>query len=107
MDGHIVLTRRLANSNHFPAIDINMSISRLMNIIVSEEHMNVASKLRDWISIYDSNLDLISIGAYKPGKNEKLDMAIGKIDTINSFLKQGIYEKYNYEETLDIMKKII
>ena len=107
LDGHIVLTRRLANSNHFPAIDINMSISRLMNIIVSEEHMNVASKLRDWISIYDSNLDLISIGAYKPGKNEKLDMAIGKIDTINSFLKQGIYEKYNYEETLDIMKKII
>ena len=90
LDGHIVLTRRLANSNHFPAIDINMSISRLMNIIVSEEHMNVASKLRDWISIYDSNLDLISIGAYKPGKNEKLDMAIGKIDTFDKVLEAVI-----------------
>lgn len=107
IDGHIVLTRKLANSNHFPAIDINASISRLMTAIVTPEHRECASKLRDILSIYEKNSDLISIGAYKSGTNPKLDFAISKIDKLNEFLKQGIHEKFSYEETLEQMEAIL
>jgi len=107
IDGHIVLTRKLANGNHFPAIDINASISRLMTSIVSKEHQQCASKLRDILSMYEKNSDLISIGAYKSGTNPKLDFAISKIDKINEFLMQGIHEKLSYEETLAQMQDIL
>ena len=107
IDGHIVLTRKLANSNHFPAIDINASISRLMTSIVTPEHRECASKLRDILSMYEKNSDLISIGAYKSGTNPKLDFAISKIDKLNEFLKQGIHEKFSYEETLEQMEAIL
>ncbi|MDD3569811.1 MAG: flagellar protein export ATPase FliI [Lachnospiraceae bacterium] len=107
IDGHIVLTRKLANSNHFPAIDINASISRLMTSIVTAEHRGCASKLRDILSIYEKNSDLISIGAYKSGTNPKLDFAISKIDKLNEFLKQEINAKFSYEETLEQMEEIL
>lgn len=107
LDGHIVLTRKLANGNHFPAIDINGSISRLMSSIVSDEHKQLASRLRDIVSIYDKNSDLISIGAYKAGTNPKVDYAISKIDKINGFLKQGTAESFSYEEILEQMKEIL
>ncbi|HHZ01804.1 MAG TPA: flagellar protein export ATPase FliI [Tissierellia bacterium] len=106
VDGHIVLTRKLANSNHYPAIDINASISRLMNDIVTEEHNNKANKIRDVLAEYYANFDLISIGAYKKGTNPKLDEAIEKIDEVNNFLKQGVNEKYTFEEIIDLMDKI-
>ena len=67
LDGHIVLSRKLANSNHFPAIDINASISRLMNDIVAPEHLTLAARVRDVMGIYEKNADLVSIGAYKAG----------------------------------------
>ena len=107
IDGHIVLSRKLANSNHFPAIDVNGSISRLMNSIVDREHLDYASKFRDILSTYEKNSDLISIGAYKSGTNHKLDFAITKIDKLNDFLKQGIKEKFSYEETLELMAEIL
>lgn len=107
LDGHIVLTRKLANANHFPAIDINASISRLMNAIVTVEHKELASKLRDILSTYDKNSDLISIGAYKAGTNPKVDRAIAKIDQVNAFLKQGIDEKYTYEECMELLMKCL
>jgi len=107
IDGHIVLSRKLANSNHFPAIDINASISRLMTSIVPREHITNASKLRDILSVYEKNSDLISIGAYKAGTNNKLDFAVSKIDKVNEFLKQGITEKFSYEETVNMMSKIL
>lgn len=107
LDGHIVLTRKLANANHFPAIDINASISRLMNAIVTLEHREMASKMRDILSVYDKNADLISIGAYKAGTNPKVDYAISKIDQVNSFLKQGIDEKFTYEECMEFMMKCL
>ena len=88
LDGHIVLSRQLANENHFPAIDIGASISRLMVEIVSREHQRTASRLRNLLSIYQKNADLISIGAYKKGNNAALDEAVSKIDSINAFLKQ-------------------
>lgn len=80
LDGHIVLSRKLANANHFPAIDVSASISRLMVEIVSPKHRELASKLRDILSVYEKNEDLLSIGAYKAGTNPRLDYAISKID---------------------------
>ena len=106
LDGHIVLTRRLANENHFPAIDINASISRLMSTIADSSHQALAAKLRDVSSIYDKNLDLISIGAYKQGTNPKLDYAISKIEQVNSFLKQGINESFSMDETIQVLENI-
>ena len=107
VDGHVVLSRKLANANHFPAIDISSSISRLMNNIVSEEHKKMASEIRDMLSLYEKNEDLISIGAYKSGTNPKLDIAIARIDKINRFLCQGVNENDSYEEILEKMKSIL
>lgn len=107
LDGHIVLSRKLANENHFPAIDVNASISRLMTNIVDEEHRELASKLRDILSIYAKNEDLISIGAYKSGTNPKLDFAISKIDKVNEFLMQKIDESFSQEEIVNMMRKIL
>lgn len=106
IDGHIVLTRSLAHKNHYPAIDVNASISRLMNDIVSEEHKQAASKIRDLLSVYYQNYDLISIGAYKPGMNHRLDEAVKKIDSVDAFLCQKVDEKFTFEETLSKMKEL-
>ncbi len=107
LDGHIVLSRKLANSNHFPAIDINASISRLMSSIVSQEHKDMASKCRDILSLYEKNEDLIAIGAYKSGTNPSLDYAIEKIEKLNGFLKQGIDESFSYDEMMQMMHQIL
>lgn len=107
LDGHVVLTRKLANANHFPAIDINASISRLMNDIVSPEKKALASKLRNVISLYDQNEDLISIGAYKMGTNAKLDYAIQKHDQIQEFLMQSIGDKFEPATTWEEMERIL
>ena len=100
LDGHIVLTRKLANEGHFPAIDIGASISRLMTSIVSKEHQDAASGIRNILSIYMQNEDLVSIGAYKAGTNPKLDYAISKINQVNDFLKQKVHEKNTYQEII-------
>ncbi len=107
LDGHIVLSRRLANSNHFPAIDVGASISRLMNDIVSKEHKSMASRLRDVMGVYEKNSDLVSIGAYKAGTNPKLDYALSKIDGINQFLMQDIGASFTYEQDLDMMRQLL
>lgn len=106
LDGHIVLSRQLANENHFPAIDIGASISRLMVEIVPEGHHRVAAKFRNLLGIYQKNADLISIGAYKRGSNPALDEAVMKINEINGFLQQGIKESFTYEETLQRIEAI-
>ena len=106
IDGHIVLTRSLAHKNHYPAIDVNASVSRLMNDIVSEEHKQAAAKVRNLLSVYYQNYDLISIGAYKPGMNPRLDEAVKKIDAINAFLCQRTDESFSFEETLNRMKEL-
>lgn len=106
LDGHIVLSRKLANANHFPAIDINASISRLMATIAAPEHKKLAGDLRDLYSLYMQNEDLISIGAYKAGTNHRLDYAISKIDKINSFLKQKVEESFTFDEIVEELKKI-
>ena len=106
LDGHIVLSRKLANSNHFPAIDINSSISRLMSTIATPEHKKLAGDLRDLYSLYTQNEDLISIGAYKAGTNHRLDYAISKIDRKNAFLKQKIEESFSFDEVISGLESI-
>ena len=100
-------SKKLANSNHFPAIDINASISRLMNDIVAPEHLTLAARVRDVMGIYEKNADLVSIGAYKAGTNPRLDYAISKIDGINQFLTQGVNEAFSYEEDLEAMRGLL
>lgn len=107
VDGHIVLSRKLANSNHFPAIDISASISRLMTDIVPPEHRALASRIRDVMGTYEKNTDLVSIGAYKAGTNPKLDYALSKIDGIQQFLSQGVDEGFTYEEDLEAMRRLL
>lgn len=107
VDGHIVLSRKLANSNHFPAIDISASISRLMTDIVPPEHRALASRIRDVMGTYEKNADLVSIGAYKAGTNPKLDYALSKIDGIQQFLSQGVDEGFTYEEDLEAMRRLL
>lgn len=107
LDGHIILSRKLAARNHFPAIEVSGSISRLMDAIVDENHKAMASKIRDMLAVYEENADLISIGAYKAGANVKLDNAVKKIDGINNFLKQKTTEFFNYDDILEGMTKIL
>ena len=107
LDGHIVLSRKLANENHFPAIDVNASISRLMTNIVPDEHRRAAAWMRDTLSVYSKNEDLISIGAYKSGTNPRLDKAVAKIDRVNDFLMQKIDESFSVKESVEMMKRIM
>lgn len=107
LDGHIVLSRKLASKNHFPAIDISGSISRLMDSIVPDIHKQVASQFRDLLSIYEQNEDLISIGAYKNGSNPSLDEAISKINAIYRFLRQSVDESFTYDDTLHAMTELL
>ena len=107
IDGHIILSRKIAARNHYPAVDVLGSVSRLMNDIDEQHQVDAANKMRNIMSVYESNYDLISIGAYKKGANPALDMAIEKIDNINAFLQQKTEEKFGYEETVELMKKAI
>jgi flagellum-specific ATP synthase len=93
--------------NHYPAIDVLGSVSRLMTDIVSEEQLEIAGQMRDLIAIYDQNYDLINIGAYKSGTNLKLDYAIERIDRINSFLQQKVDEKVDFQDSIEMMKAAI
>jgi len=107
LDGHIILSRNLANQNHYPAIEVLQSISRVMPNICSKEHISIANKLKDILAVYKESEDLINIGAYKKGTNKKIDNAINSIDKINDFLTQGILEKFSYEEILESVKQLI
>lgn len=107
IDGHIILSRKIAAQNHYPAIDILPSVSRLMSTVASKEHKEAAAKLRNYLSLYNSNIDLISIGAYKAGTNPKLDEAISRIDKINAFLTQGTQESFSIEETVRLLKEAV
>lgn len=107
LDGHIVLSRQLANENHFPAIDIGASISRLMIEMVPKDQLQIASRFRNLLGLYQKNADLISIGAYKKGNNPALDEAVSRINQMNAFLKQGVDESFSYEETFKLMESVV
>ena len=99
LDGHITLTRALAHANHYPAIDVLASVSRVMSQVTSAEQRQSAGKLRQLLAAYKEAKDLIEIGAYQAGANPLVDEAISKRDAIDSFLKQGTHESAMFEET--------
>lgn len=107
IDGHIILSRKVAARNHYPAIEILESVSRLMSEIADKEHKMAAAKLRNLLSVYNANYDLVSIGAYKKGTNPALDEAIKKIDKINGFLTQATDEAFSFEETVKMLKDAV
>ena len=105
LDGHIVLSRALANKNHYPAIDVLASVSRVMPSIMSSEHMKKVGVMRDLLATYKDSEDLISIGAYVKGSSKKVDFAIEKNDEINNFLKQGVHDKYTFSQIEDMIDR--
>ena len=106
LDGHIVLSRNIAAQNHFPAIDVLASVSRVMSAVVPKEHMEANRKLRALMAVYKEAEDLIHIGAYVKGSSQKIDEAIQKIDAINDFLCQGVFEVQGFEETIQRLEGI-
>lgn len=96
LDGHIVLSRDLAARNHYPAIDVLSSVSRLMGDVTSPEHRHCAGRMRDVLATYKSSEDLINIGAYAHGSNPGIDFALSRIDAVNAFLKQGVDEPSDF-----------
>jgi flagellum-specific ATP synthase len=99
LDGHIVLSRDLADSGHYPAIDIESSISRVMPMVVSEEHVLGARRIRQVYSSYQRNRDLISIGAYTKGTDPRIDLAINAEPAINAFLQQGMQQVIDFDHS--------
>lgn len=106
LDGHIMLSRKLGHKNHYPAIDVLQSISRVMNQIATREHKQLAGKLKNVMATYNEAEDLINIGAYKAGSNKNIDYAISKIEQVNGFLRQGVDEKFGFEEVLNMLEAI-
>ena len=106
LDGHIVLSRNIAAQNHFPAIDVLSSVSRVMGDVVTKEHNNSARNMRALMAVYKEAEDLIHVGAYVKGSSEKIDEAVEKIDSINEFLCQGIFEADNFQQTVEKLESI-
>ncbi len=107
LDGHIVLSRGLANKNHFPAVDILQSISRVMPDIIQKEHLEYAQRIKNVVSTYREAEDLINIGAYNEGSNADIDYALNKIGDIKDFLKQGIYERASFKDTINRLMTLL
>ncbi|MBQ3892946.1 MAG: type III secretion system ATPase SctN [Desulfovibrio sp.] len=107
LDGHIVLSRKLAARNHYPAIDVQASVSRVMNAIVTKEHKKAAQRLRQILAKYAEVELLVQIGEYKKGADKDADDALAHIDKVNAFLKQGLGEKSSFEETLKALNEAV
>ena len=106
LDGHIMLDRKLAHKNHYPAIDVLQSISRCMSQIATKEHKAVANRLKTVLATYTEAEDLINIGAYKAGANPNIDYSIEKIDKVNGFLCQDVDSRYTLEEEIKLLEAI-
>lgn len=107
LDGHIVLSRAIAAKNHYPAIDVLSSVSRVMLEIVEKEHYRAAQRMRSIMATYREAEDLINIGAYAEGSNPEIDQAVKVIGDVKAFLRQEVYEKTNREETINRLKAVI
>ncbi|MBI2569964.1 MAG: FliI/YscN family ATPase [Candidatus Schekmanbacteria bacterium] len=106
LDGHIALSRDLAHRNHYPAVDVLGSVSRLMSAVATPSHKAAAGKVREWLAVYRANEDLINIGAYKPGANPTLDEAIARYEAITTFLRQEVTDRAPFSETLEVLEAI-
>lgn len=106
LDGHIMLSRKLGHKNHYPAIDVLQSISRVMSSIAEKSHKTAANQLKNVLATYDEAEDLINIGAYKNGSNKNIDYAISKIDEVNDFLMQDVDVKYGFQEIVTMLESL-
>ncbi len=106
LDGHIVLNRKIAQKNHYPAIDVLASISRVMSAVATSEHKALAGKLKNVLATYNEAEDLINIGAYKKGSNKSIDYAVSKIDAVNEFLMQPTHEKIEFDDVISSLSEI-
>ena len=107
LDGHIVLSRSIANSNHYPPIDVLASVSRVMPDIIRPEHLEAFGTMKNMIAVYREAEDLINIGAYKKGANPEIDRAVMFHSAVQSFLRQGMNESYTFDQTMELMKGIV
>ena len=107
IDGHIILSRKIAAKNHYPAIDVSNSVSRLMSGIAEKDHKAAANQLRNMLAVYKDNEDLISIGAYKSGSNPDLDNAIAHMKRIDEFLIQKVDEPSHFAQTVEMLKETV
>ncbi|MCG7897317.1 MAG: FliI/YscN family ATPase, partial [Candidatus Thiodiazotropha weberae] len=106
LDGHIVLSRQLADAGHYPAIDIEASISRAMNDITSYSHQDAARSFKHLYSLYQQNRDLISVGAYEPGSDEQIDIAISAMPALNEFLRQDMHTPVTLAQSLEDLETL-
>lgn len=107
LDGHIVLSRALANKNQYPAVDVLASVSRVMGDVVTKEHGSTANEIKKIMAIYRDSEDLINIGAYVKGSNEKIDYAIEYIGKIIEFIEQEVHQKFSFAEVVEMMTQIL
>lgn len=107
LDGHIVLSRKLAATGHYPAIDINASVSRVMDAIVTQEHKQAARKVRAVLAQYAEVEPLVQLGEYKKGADKAVDDALARIDGVNAFLRQGLEEHSSFDETLTALNAVV
>jgi flagellum-specific ATP synthase len=107
LDGHIVLSRSLANRNQYPAIDVLASVSRVMSDIISQDHKKAAAEVKKALAIYRDAEDLINIGAYVRGSNEKIDHALSLIDEILGFIQQSTEDRFTFDEVLELLEGIL
>lgn len=101
LDGHIVLSRKLASAGHYPAVDVLESISRVMTAITTSQHQLAAHRLLEMMANYREAEDLINIGAYVKGSNSKIDEAVSMIGLIRTFLKQGALDKQDFHQSIE------
>lgn len=106
LDGHIILSRNLASQNHYPAIDVLESVSRLMPAIVDEEHYRLAGQIRELLSAYKESEDLINIGAYVQGSNARIDRSIAFREPLNRFLRQGLSESVPWQKSMEALNNL-
>ena len=107
LDGHIVLSRKLANAGHFPAVDVLASISRVMSDVVTPEHRQLAIEARDVLATYRESADLIEVGAYVAGSNPRVDRALRSVNLVNSLFRQSPSERFALVDTLAGLKRAL
>ncbi len=107
VDGHFVLSRKLAEKGHFPSIDVLQSASRVARVVTTAEHANLAQKFREYLAIYREAEDLINIGAYKPGNNSKIDRSVKLIEGINDFLRQEVGESVGFDQCVHSLQRLM
>lgn len=106
LDGHIILSRKIASQGHYPAIDVLASVSRVFTTVTKRPHQDAALRLRRLLATYEENKEAILFGIYKKGTNARIDEAVEKIDSVNNFLRQRTDEKVSYDEVLSLLGKI-